>query len=349
LRPKLSCGKGWLAVANPRPIFEVRDSHRGDAYPKPERNPVTLRNVRTSRPRARVIAAALALTAGQAAGQGAPSTDIHLLSLGIRDGHVSAGTPVNITARPGYDNQPSFTPDGASILFTSVREDAQSDIYRYDITTRQTTRITRTPESEYSATVMPDGRRMSVIRVEADSTQRLWSFAIDGTDPRVVLADVKPVGYHAWANDSTLALFVLGSPATLQVASARTGLARTVIGGIGRSIHRIPGGQTISFVHKVSPTEWWIRRLDAARDSTTALVRTLPRSEDYAWLPDGSALMASGNTLYRWSPPAAGATIASEWKAIATFSEPGLQQISRLAVSPRGDRVALVSAEAPPR
>jgi dipeptidyl aminopeptidase/acylaminoacyl peptidase len=299
--------------------------------------------------RALSMVAALLVVASDADSQGAPSTDIHLLPLAISDGRVSVGTPVNITARSGYDNQPSFTPDGASILFTSVREDAQSDIYRYDIATRQTTRVTRTPESEYSATVVPDGRRMSVIRVEADSTQRLWSFAMDGSDPRVVLANVKPVGYHAWANDSTLALFVLGSPATLQVANARTGIARTVAAGIGRSIHRIPGGQTISFVHKVSPTEWWIRRLDPMRDSITALVSTLPRAEDYAWLPDGSALMASGNKLYHWSPPAAGTTTASDWQVIATFSEPGLQQLSRLAVSPRGDRVAVVSAEGPPR
>src|SRR5688500_17636771 len=226
------------------------------------------------------------------AAQGAPSTDIHLVPLLLREGRVSVGPPLNITARAGYDNQPSFTPDGRAILFTSAREDAQSDIYRYDIATRRTTRVTTTTESEYSATVMPDGARMSVIRVEADSTQRLWSFRLDGTDPRVVLEAIKPVGYHAWANDSTLALFVLGSPATLQIASTRTGSARQLLGGIGRSINRIPGGEAISFVHKVSPTEWWIRRLDTRTDSTQELVQTLPGSEDHAWMPDGSVLMA---------------------------------------------------------
>ena len=40
---------------------------------------------------------------------------------------------MNITRSPGYDNQPSFTPDGAAILFTSNRGGTQTDIYRYDV------------------------------------------------------------------------------------------------------------------------------------------------------------------------------------------------------------------------
>ena len=315
-------------------------------------------SLRLCRPAA--VTLALAAAASLASAQGAQGTDIHLIPLTPRGELLALGRPVNITARPGYDNQPSFTPDGAAILYTSIRDDAQSDIYRYDIATRRTTRVTTTPESEYSATVMPGGTRMSVIRVERDSTQRLWSFALDGTDPRVVLEAIKPVGYHAWADDTTLVLFVLGSPATLQVANAHTGIARQLVGGIGRSINRMPGGQGISFVHKVSPTEWWIRGLDPRTDSIQALAQTLGGSEDHAWLSDGSALMARNDSLFRWVPeghagirfagarPAPPGT-ARGWDLIATFTEPGLRRISRLAVSPRGDFIALVSGEAPPR
>jgi hypothetical protein len=290
----------------------------------------------------------LAPTIGAAAGaQGAPGTDIHLIALTLGDSTAVVGAPLNITSRPGYDNQPSFTPDGRAVLFTSTRADGQSDIYRYDIATRGTTRVTSTTESEYSATVMPDGRRMSVIRVEADSTQRLWSFLLDGTDPRVVLRDIKPVGYHAWANDSVLALFVLGSPATLQVANARSGAARALVGGIGRSIHRIPGSGAISFVHKQSDSVWVIRRLDPATDAMATLVRTLPRAEDYAWAPDGSILMAQGNRLFRWKAAPGSTGAATEWKEIAVFSDAAMQRLSRIAVSPRGDWIALVAAEPP--
>src|SRR5690349_17822283 len=82
-----------------------------------------------------------------------PSTDIYLAPLRQQGGRWLVGAPVNITNRPGYDNQPSFTPDSRSVLFTSVRGDGQADIYRYDRRTRSTSRLTNTPESEYSATV----------------------------------------------------------------------------------------------------------------------------------------------------------------------------------------------------
>src|SRR4051812_44166465 len=81
--------------------------------------------------------------------QRVPSTDIFLAPLSIEDGHPVIGNPINVTNRPGYDNQPSFTPDGHALLFTSIHDDGQSDIYRYDLATKEITRVTTTPESEY--------------------------------------------------------------------------------------------------------------------------------------------------------------------------------------------------------
>src|SRR5262249_19832508 len=147
-------------------------------------------------------------------------------------GQPAVARAVNITHTPGYDNQPSFTPDGAGLLFTSNRGGTQTDIYRYDIAAATTARLTDTPESEYSPTVTPDGKHLSVIRVEGDGTQRLWRFTLEGTEPELVLERVKPVGYHAWADDHTVALFVLGQPTTLQLADTRSGNAVEVSRGI---------------------------------------------------------------------------------------------------------------------
>src|SRR4030095_15403015 len=101
-------------------------------------------------------------------------------------------------------------------------------------------------ENEYSPTPMLDGVRTSTVTVEADGTQRLWSIAPSGVKIQrdLILPDVKPGGYHAWADDHTLALFFLGTggaPATLQLADTRTGPARVIATVIGRSILRMPG------------------------------------------------------------------------------------------------------------
>src|SRR5262249_43107535 len=156
----------------------------------------------------------------------------------------------------GYDNQPSFTPDGKSILFTSTHADGQSDIYRYDLATKRTSQVTHTAESEYSPTVMPDGKRFSVIRVERDSAQRLWSFALDGSDPRVIVPSLKPVGYHAWLDDGTLAMFVLGSPNALVHGDPTTGRVDTLARRIGRSLAAIPGAHAFSYSQTLDSATW---------------------------------------------------------------------------------------------
>jgi dipeptidyl aminopeptidase/acylaminoacyl peptidase len=273
-----------------------------------------------------------------------PDTEVFLASLSVQDGKAVLGKPVNISSSPGYDNQPSFTADGRSILFTSGRAGGTTDIYRYDIDARAVTRVTETPEAEYSPTLTPDGKGISVIRVEADGTQRLWRFTPDGKQPALVLTDVKPVGYHAWADAQTLALFVLGQPATLQLADTTTGKAETIASGIGRSITRVPGRGTICFVVREraaegKPASASIRELDPRTRQVTTLVAAVPGAADpdLAWTPDGMLLMAHDGALHGWRRGDAA------WTRLADLEPLGLRGVSRLAVSPKGDRIAIVA------
>ena len=317
---------------------------------------------------AAAFAALLSVSAGpllpDQAPQAPPDTEIYLAPLKVVSGAMEVGAAVNITNSPGYDNQPSFTPDGSAVLFTSVRgtlpapagsttTTTQSDVYRYEIRSREVSRVTQTPESEYSPTTMPDGRGISVIRVEADGTQRLWSIRPSGPkiDAAVLLPDIKPVGYHAWADDHTLALFVLGQPATLQLADTRAGTARTIASDIGRSIQRIPGSGAvadISFVQREREgevTRLTIRRLNPATGEVTTITPAVAgsREADTAWTPDGTLLMAKDATLYAWTRG------QSSWKEIASLERLSLSGVTRLAVSPAGDYIALVGSPRAPR
>jgi dipeptidyl aminopeptidase/acylaminoacyl peptidase len=266
-----------------------------------------------------------------------PPSDIFLAELARRDGQLQLGQPVNITKRDGYDNQPSFTPDGKGILFTSQRENNQTDIYRYDLATRQTARVTATSESEYSPTITPDKKFFSTIRVEADRTQRLWQFPLAGGAPSLVLTNIKPVGYHVWLDANTLALFVLGQPNTLQLVNVKTEKAETLAQNIGRALHRIPGQPgKISFVQKAEK-EWSVKELEVKTRQSAPLVNTLAGSEDCAWLPDGTLLMAQGGKLFKWRRG------QPDWQLVADLSGAGLSGITRLAVSAKGDKLALVA------
>ncbi|HEU5217276.1 MAG TPA: hypothetical protein VFU23_01355 [Gemmatimonadales bacterium] len=282
--------------------------------------------------------ALLLLPAASLAGQAPPGTDIFVMSLSRGGGAYAVGDPLNFTARPGYDNQPFFSPDGKVIYFTSQRA-GQTDIFRYLLSTGATEQVTRTPENEYSPTIMPDGKHFSVIR---DSTQYLWSFALDGTPaPGPLLDSIRPVGYHTWLNADTVFVFVLGTPATLRRAELAHGTAAIVASDIGRALLKVPGRHAVSYAQRDS-SGYWVRVIDPVTGQGQSLVRLPEGNEFFTWLGDGSLLSASGNRLLRWRPG------DKDWIEVARFSEPGLQQISRLAVSPAGDRLALVGSEPAP-
>jgi hypothetical protein len=276
---------------------------------------------------------------------GPPSTDIYLAPIRIAGSKITVGAPVNVTNRPGYDNQPSFTPDSRGILFTSVRGDAQADIYRYDLRTKATSRVTTTPESEYSATVLGDGSRFSVIRVEADSTQRLWSFRLDGTDPRLVFESIKPVGYHAWVDSTTVAMFLLGRPNALVIADTRGRPPDTLARDIGRSLLPLPNGDGFSFVQRSKDSTWVLTAVDVRgsgrerRTMVMPLVR-MPAGADYiTWVAPAVAIAGSGSKLLVWR----GKEKPAEWTELADFTKEGLTHISRLALSPDRAWLAIVA------
>jgi hypothetical protein len=279
---------------------------------------------------------------------GPPSTDIYLAPLTTRNGRLVVGAPINVTRRPGYDNQPAFTPDGRMLLYTSVGADGQADIYRYDLRAKTTARVTTTAESEYSPTVYGDGTRFSAIRVEADSTQRLWSFRLDGTDPRLVFDAIKPVGYHTWVDSTTVALFLLGTPNTLLLADTRGGRTDTIARDVGRSLVPLPNGGGFSFTQRMHDSSWVltavdVRRTRGGRHSMLLPVARMSAGADYvAWLAPAKAISGSGSKLFLWTRERG----PLNWSELADFSRYRLSKISRLAISPDRKWLALVAEPA---
>jgi WD40 repeat protein len=292
----------------------------------------------------RRVIIALAVVAGTAdAAAQAPNTESFLASLARRGDSLIVGVAENVTRRPGYDNQPSFLLDGRALLYTVVGADAQSDIWRYDLTTKRTSRVTATPESEYSATPMPGGSRFSAIRVELDSTLRLWSFALDGSDPRVVLPAVKPVGYHAWLGPNRLIVYLLGTPSTLHAIDRDGSNDEVRARDIGRALQRIPGQGWYSFAKRDSSKALWITAQPFEGGPLAPLVRAPTDNEYHVWTPEGALLSATRGSIVRWN----GRTGEDgEWLPVATIA--GVKNISRLAVSPDGRWLAFVAEPATP-
>ena len=257
-----------------------------------------------------------------------------------RTGDPSIGTPVNITHRPGYDNQPSFTPDSRAILFTSTHEDAQSDIYRYDIASKQITRVTQDARERILGdgdarrqTVLGDSRRegldaaaveLRARRIRSESRHRnaqaRWLSRLDRREqPRAVRARPPQRARPHRRPDRE-------SPIRSRAASdARC--CRCPTGAASRSFDR--------------PTRR--RRVVAATwpgFATRDLV-ALPRgSQDVAWVSNDVLIVGSGLARSCSGPRA---PRAGRHSAISAAQ--GLRAITRIAVSPDGKWIAIVPRE----
>lgn len=258
-----------------------------------------------------------------------PGFDIWLLPM---DGESQ---PRNVTARPGYDNQPAFENE-TSMLFTRMMPDGQSDIARLDVETGQVELLASTPQSEYSPTPNPRGG-ISTVRVSLEGVQQLWEFDPATSEFEVLLPGIEGVGYHLWLSPQRLAMFIVTQPPELHVANLQTSEVMVMAENIGRSMQDLPGNpDEFAFVEPGQDDMRWIKRFNLASNQLTPIAPVLEESRDFVFDPQGGLYMASGKSLYQW--------LDGEWRMLGNYPQlPGA--ISRLAFSPSGRTLAMVVAE----
>lgn len=265
-------------------------------------------------------------------------TDIYLTSFEIKNNKYTFSDPINFTNREGYDNQPSFTPDGKEILYVSQRND-QTDIYKYDLETKNIYQVTNTSESEYSPTITPNEEKISVVRVENDGTQRLWSFNCEGQNPEILINTIVPVGYYGWMSKDLVGMFVLGEHSSLQLFNFSTGKHDIVISDIGRSIKKVPNKNLLAFSYTKNKNKQVINLLDLENLKVSKLVNALEGSEDFTFSPDGKLYMAQKSKIFIYDLNSKNA----KWNEIADFSKYGITHIYRLSINNQNNKLAFVS------
>ncbi len=281
-------------------------------------------------------------------------TEIYLADVKKSSGKFSFAPPVNISRHAGYDNQPWFTTDNRAVLFSSIRGEnnptKQHDIYKYFVKDSSITQFTNTSESEFSPMITPDdGQSVSVVRVEQDSTQRLWRFDAKGVNPRLVLPSVPRIGYYAWVGASNLALFIISpkrnEAPSVQLAQIEDSLPRldTIETKCGRCFRRIPSSISLSqtafsYVHRTNDSLWTLKRVNLKNRIVSQIFSLPAGTEDYTWTQNGTVLWGKGRKIY-----ARHARKDSAWREIADFSTVLPEgSIKRIVLSPDEKRIAFV-------
>ncbi len=267
-------------------------------------------------------------------------SEILLFDLSSKKGKLTLSNPKNITNHKGYDNQPSFHFTEPLIYYSSFNDDGRSDIKVYNYKTGETKPLTQTIEREYSPILTPDGKFVSCIIQRDSGAQDLGKYPVQGGQP-TVLIDNLIVGYHAWLDQDRVMCFILGEPHTLHVYNVKTKEDKIITDNIGRSLHRIPGKNTMSFVKKITETEWSVMQLDNETLTVTELIDALPQREDLCWSSEGRIIMSDGTKIYSIDPAK-----EKEWSEIELKSgNELLKGVTRLAINKKGNKLAVVISE----
>ena len=278
-----------------------------------------------------------------------PECDIFLFDISESKESITISNARNVTKRPGYDNQPWFTPDGKSFLFTANHAADRTDVFEYFIESGETKQVTDSASQEYSPQISPDNQRLSFVTDGEDANQSIsWMERKSGADakPKWLLkhmGDREPVGYYSWNHETGYILFWSRYGYCMKLVHESKKESHYITGNaVPSSPYIIPGTKRFSFVHQQGNGEVWIKELDPETRAVRPLTRVVGSSNrNYGWTPDRSIVMCESGKLHRWNE-----SVEGGWKEVADLAELGITGATRVAVSPDGKHLAVVGLPA---
>ena len=276
---------------------------------------------------------------------GASQNDLYLFSLDKSGkGTYSISDPryLNSFNKGGFTNQPAFTPSGELLVSVRLANENQNDIWLLDIDARKYRILTQTSETEYSPSIHPHEEHLTVLRKTGEQPidQQVCNIDLRTGMLKCVSGNFRDVAYYTWLGPHYLALFrIEGEVHRLSLYDVKEDKSRRITTSIGRNLVSDRAGHLI-FVHKFTNEYWYIKKYDPSNSEIENITRTAGKNEDFAIASDGTYFMGNGNLLFTFHPER-----DKEWKQIADLAVYGIDRITRLAISPDGKHLVLVSRE----
>lgn len=265
-----------------------------------------------------------------------PNTEVFLFDVKVENGKYTFTNGKNISNNEGYDNQPSFVNDN-QILFASTRN-GQTDIASYYDNYSSKTWINFTEGGEYTPLKIPNKNAVSAVRLDKDGKQRLYSYNLSNGESTELIENLV-VAYYTWYDKNTVVSAVIENDnLNLYTSNLKEGWNRKYATKVGRSFHKIPNSNLVSFISKENDI-WTIKSLNPNTGNTKVLANTIEGVEDMCWVINGDMLMAKGSKLYKLT-----LNRDNNWKEIVDLSGYGITKISRITTNSISSKL-LIAAE----
>lgn len=266
------------------------------------------------------------------------NTEVYLADISISDEAISVSNVINVSNDPGYDNQPSFISN--DILVFAGNNNGQTDIAKFDIKLNKKTWYHEgSASSQYSPQVIPNTSDLLAVHLDSTGYQRLFIHKDSDNSYAEAHPDLR-IAYYALNDQFNMLATVLGDDdLDLVKVNLQTKETDTIIGSAGRSIHKIPFIDSMSYTVLNEEGNFDIYQYDMERQESFFVTELPIGIQDHIWLDDARILIGSGERLYLYDP-----FEGDEWREVGNLSAKGFKNITRLAISPDGKHIAL-SAE----
>lgn len=272
-----------------------------------------------------------------------PNTDIFTANLRFVEGEPLISDIGPIAEGPGYENQPSFLPDGAGFLFTAQSASGKTDVFRHARGAEIATPVFQSPDrSEYSPRLSADGASITYIQENPDGDwTELHAMPVDGGEGKAAI-DLAPLGYYAFVRNGAAVLAYLRSePPTLHLVEIESGADELVATDAGRGLMPGTDGSSAYFTAGSPSEPLMLHHFDGASGAVSPMFALPSGSEFYVAFDSPGArtgfFSGDGSTLvYRTD------TDDDAWRAVVDLAGIGVRTISRLAVNGDLTRILMV-------
>lgn len=264
------------------------------------------------------------------------NTDVFLFDLVSNNNSIKVTNGTNISNNEGYDNQPSFL-NNDRILYSSTRN-GQTDIAQYFSSYKSKVWINFTEGSEYSPLKIPNKNEVSAVRLDKDGKQWLYRYNLSNGQSSELIQDLV-VAYYTWFNEETIVSAVIeDQQLNLFATNISAGISKKYATNVGRSFHKIPNSNLISFISKENENQWQIKSINPDTGVTKLIANTMEGVEDICWLNNKTILSGKGTKLYKLT-----LNKDDNWVEISDFSSLGITSITRITVNSSMDKLAITA------
>lgn len=201
-----------------------------------------------------------------------------------------------VSNSPGDDGEPSWSFDGAKIVFAS-RRDGDWDIYWMNADGTSQTQLTDTPEDEHDPSWSPAGDRILFARNDTANGD-LWVQNLDGTGlTRLTNTPETREAYPDWSPDGSKIVFSAfgGGEAGIYTMNPDGSNVELIVGGPLHNPQWSPDGSEIAFDGEPGGNQFEVYIINADGSDMRQITHHPLGSGGYdkhpSWSPDGTQLV----------------------------------------------------------